>query len=45
MIFLDSEMTGSAIDRLIHHETLINIDEKSYRKASQAPNKIDKKSQ
>ncbi len=44
-IFPNSEMAVAAVDRLIHHATIINIDEKSYRKASQMPDKIDKKEQ
>ncbi len=31
-IFPNSEMAVAAVDRLIHHATIINIDEKSYRK-------------
>ncbi len=42
-IFPNSEIAVAAVDRLIHHATIINIDEKSYRKASQMSNKIDKK--
>lgn len=38
-IFPDSTMTVAAIDRLIHHATIINIQEQSYRKAQ--ANKIN----
>jgi DNA replication protein DnaC len=33
-IFPSSEVAVAAIDRLIHHATIISIDEKSYRKAA-----------
>jgi DNA replication protein DnaC len=32
-IFPDNMMAVAAIDRLIHHATIINITEQSYRKA------------
>lgn len=40
-IFPDSMMAVAAIDRLVHHATIINIKEQSYRKA-QAQNKQSK---
>ncbi len=33
-IFPDTTMAVAAIDRLVHHSTIINIDEESYRKKS-----------
>ena len=33
-IFSNSVMAVAAIDRLVHHSTIINIDEQSYRRAS-----------
>ncbi len=35
-IFPDSMMTVAAVDRLIHHATIININEKSYRQSDAA---------
>jgi DNA replication protein DnaC len=40
-IFPDNMMAVAAIDRLVHHATIINIKEESYRKA-QAKNKLCK---
>ena len=43
-IFPSSEMAVAAVDRLIHHATIININEKSYRKIARMSNPIiDKK--
>lgn len=42
-IFPDNMMAVAAIDRLVHHATIINIKEQSYRKA-QAQNKQSKSS-
>jgi DNA replication protein DnaC len=33
-IFADNKMSVAAIDRLVHHATIINIQEKSYRQAA-----------
>jgi DNA replication protein DnaC len=38
-IFPDNVMAVAAIDRLVHHATIINIDSESYRKRSQEKNK------
>lgn len=41
-IFPSSEMAVAAVDRLIHHATIININEKSYRKAAHISDATDK---
>ena len=44
-IFPSSEMAVAAVDRLIHHATIININEKSYRKTARMSNLISDKNQ
>jgi DNA replication protein DnaC len=41
-IFPDSTMAVAAIDRLVHHATIINIQEESYRKAKANQNNLIK---
>lgn len=40
-IFPNSVMTVAAIDRLVHHSTIININERSYRTASKLNSKAE----
>lgn len=41
-IFPDNVMAVAAIDRLVHHATIINIEEQSYRKL-QSQQQLEKK--
>ncbi len=41
-LFPNDITTVAAVDRLIHHSTIINIDEQSYRRTSRKPLSIDK---
>lgn len=44
-IFPDSMMTVAAIDRLIHHATIIELEGESYRKRQQLKQRTTRKSQ